>query len=141
MGTSRVGAQLTTAFVLAVFGFAAPATEATSYAPAPRSIESLDAAQDWKRAILQFLAAFSDYLRCSAPQTDDVAAAIQEVQACYYTRGIPLGADLAQGRSIVESLYSQLKADPGVLDPSLQNQFAYDLRQAYAELGGNPLDL
>jgi hypothetical protein len=139
MGISRVGMQLITLLASTTCGAGLPPAIGIRDA-APAQASTVDATEDWKRAILQFLAAFSDYLRC-APRSEGVTDAIEGVRECYYTRGIPPDADPAEGRALIEALYGQLKADPGVVDPALRERFEYDLRQMYAELGGNPLNL
>ena len=138
MSATRQHLQLTTVLAAAVLGGVMPISvraAATTAAPCT------DAAQDWKLAILDILAAIGRFLDCRISQTDDVATRVNEIQMCYHGKGMSLPASPAEGRALIEQTYILILADPGVLTVFERTSFLLDLTQMYIELGGNPLDL
>lgn len=138
MSATRQPLQLTTVVAAAVLG---GVMTISARAAATSAARCTDAAQDWKLAILDILAAIGRFLDCRTSQTDDVATRINEIQVCYHSKGISLPVSPSEGRALIEQTYILVLADPGDLTIFERTSFLLDLTQMYMELGGNPLDL
>jgi hypothetical protein len=134
----RTVGQITSAITVAACPLSAMAMGNSPYRTA---ILRVDVMQDWKFIVLSILSNLRAYLACGGDTREDLQSTIESLRECYYAQGLPRGADLACGRSLVENLYVQILADPGVLTPTERTRFLLDLTQMYIALGGNPLEL